>query len=93
MFEDDNSKEWNKKDQDEQSTDTQSLFQSLILDRATNLYYSFCQNEVYDSGNDWHCAVYQKCMDWRVWHCEKCNQCMYYGEEIINDFCLNISTI
>ncbi|CAF5068699.1 unnamed protein product [Rotaria magnacalcarata] len=76
MFEEDSSKDW-KKSHEEKSTDNQSLFRSLISDQATDIYYSLCQNDVCDSGNDWHWSIRRKCMDWRVWHCDKCNRCSY----------------
>ncbi|CAF0868123.1 unnamed protein product [Rotaria sordida] len=78
MFGDyDNSKEWKKKNENEKLLDTQSLFRNLMSDEATDLYYSFCQDDVCDSDNDWHCAICRRCMDWRVWHCDKCNKCSW----------------
>ncbi|CAF2084098.1 unnamed protein product [Rotaria magnacalcarata] len=64
MFEEDSSKDW-KKSHEEKLTDNQSLFRSLISDQATDIYYSLCQNDVCDSGNDWHWSIRRKCMDWR----------------------------
>ncbi|CAF1474629.1 unnamed protein product [Rotaria sp. Silwood1] len=29
-----------------------------MANQATDLYYSFCQDDVCDSGNDWHCAIW-----------------------------------
>ena len=78
MFEDDDSsKEWKKKNENEKLVNTQNLFRNLMSNQATDLYYSFCQDDVCDSGNDWHCAICRRCMDWRVWHCDKCNKCIY----------------
>lgn len=78
MFEDENFKNPKKEGKQVTIADAQRLFRSLLSDQATDLYYSFCQDEICSSDNDWHCSICKSCMDWRVWHCDSCNRCMYF---------------
>jgi len=45
-------------------------------------FYSFCWNEVEQSGNTWHCKICKGCRDWREWHCPNCNKCTYGIREL-----------
>eukprot|EP00985_Skeletonema_marinoi_P008803 scaffold4022_cov84-Skeletonema_marinoi.AAC.1 len=52
----------------------------------TDLFYSFCREEVEQSTCTWHCRVCKGCKDWRDWHCKGCNTCKY-GASIPCDKC------
>jgi len=49
-------------------------------------WYSFCWDEVAQSGNTWHCEVCRTCRDWREWHCPRCNRCTY-GQSLPCETC------
>mmetsp|Transcript_26208 Transcript_26208/g.32307 ORF Transcript_26208/g.32307 Transcript_26208/m.32307 type:complete len:229 (-) Transcript_26208:90-776(-) len=52
----------------------------------TDLFYSFCREEVEQSTGTWHCRVCKGCKDWRDWHCKGCKTCKY-GASIPCDKC------
>eukprot|EP00956_Cyclotella_meneghiniana_P034883 scaffold109059_cov23-Cyclotella_meneghiniana.AAC.1 len=45
--------------------------------KGTDLYYSFCREDLEQSMCTWHCKICKECKDWREWHCKGCNKCQY----------------
>lgn len=87
LFDDDDFKKW-KEDWKETPADqklahTQKLFRMLLSgdsdDAMSSLYFlSFCQDDVYNNDNAWHCVTCQTCQESREWHCGHCDKCKFY---------------
>ncbi|XP_037029931.1 uncharacterized protein LOC119069860 [Bradysia coprophila] len=69
--------EWKDDDAEEDDiSKTQELFR-IVFSRSSDLYYSFCDNELLEDDSYWHCDICKTCNKWRFWHCDKCNKCTY----------------
>lgn len=69
-------------DADEKLKHTQKFFRMMLsddLDEASLYSYSFCQKDVFNNDNAWHCITCQRCQEWREWHCGQCDKCKIFS--------------
>lgn len=52
----------------------QELFR-MVFSKSSDLYYSFCDDNLLEDDSYWHCSICKTCNKWRTWHCDKCNKC------------------
>lgn len=73
-------KEWKKIAADQKLAHTQKFFRMLLSngsDDESLYFFSFCQDDVFNNDNSWHCIKCQSCQDWKEWHCGKCDKCKH----------------
>lgn len=71
-------KEWKKIPADQKLAHTQKFFRMLLStdsDDESLYFFSFCQDDVFNNDNAWHCINCQRCQEWNEWHCGQCNKC------------------
>lgn len=80
LLDDDDYKKW-KHEEDKITAGqklghTQKLLRLILSHDPENLYYfSFCQDDLYNNDNAWHCITCQTCQEWDDWHCGQCDKC------------------
>ncbi|KAJ6636024.1 hypothetical protein Bhyg_14611 [Pseudolycoriella hygida] len=82
LLEDKDFKKWKKEGKniplDQELAHSQKLFRMILSDELdSQLFYSFCQGDVFNIDNGWHCVTCQSCQEWREWHCGYCDKCAY----------------
>ncbi|KAJ7106986.1 hypothetical protein C8R44DRAFT_805059 [Mycena epipterygia] len=52
-------------------------FKHWLQPQDYGFFYSFCRESLVEGNCTSHCAICNKCRDWREWHCKVCNKCTY----------------
>ena len=71
---------WDAVNEDEDLDYIQKLFRILLSNDTTTLFYSFCNEDVFEDNCQWHCIKGQKYCDCKKWHCEEGDECIYSSE-------------
>lgn len=80
LSDDEDFKKWKNEETkisaDQKLAHTQKLLRMILSNDIDSLYYySFCQDDVVNNDNGWHCVTCQTCQDWSEWHCGRCDKC------------------
>lgn len=84
LLEDDDFRKWKKDGKkisaDQKLAHTQKLLRMLLSnDLDSQYFFSFCQDDVFNNDNAWHCITCKTCQEWKEWHCGHCDKCKYFS--------------